>query len=175
MTEETPELKTCSRCKKPKPLTEFYTVRNKKRKRPYSYCKPCSREVNATRAPEATENTSARAKKWRQSNWARNVFVSARNGAKSRGLEFAIDEAHLEALWLKQGGRCPLSGMALTKTFGSGKVHTNASVDRIDSKLGYTVENTWLVCTIINRMKQELSVADFRSYCAMVASVPTDT
>jgi len=45
---------------------------------------------------------------------------------------------------------------------------TSVSIERIDSKQGYTAENTVLVCNIVNRMKSDFSGKLFYSVCRAV-------
>lgn len=167
----TPEVtKKCVRCGAVKPIAEFYTIKNRERYRPHSYCKRCTREINAARRTEPRESTSLRAKKWREGNWARNLFTSLSAGARSRGLHVLITTQTINDLWESQAGRCALTGLEMTRTYGMGPVQTNASVDRIDSFREYSLDNVQLVCVVVNRMKLALSVKDFRHYCQLVAS-----
>ena len=53
-------------------------------------------------------------------------------------------------------------------TLEAGKLNT-VSIERIDSKVGYTKDNTILVCQAINRMKSNFGFEDFYSLCADVA------
>lgn len=71
-------------------------------------------------------------------------------------------------LYATQKGRCALSGMPLTARVGEGRVHTNLSIDRIDSAAGYVEGNIWLVCRVVNVMKNALTVDEFRDFCARV-------
>ena len=47
---------------------------------------------------------------------------------------------------------------------------TTVSVERIDSKQGYTKENTVLVCNVVNRMKSNFSGELFYFVCQAVVS-----
>jgi hypothetical protein len=53
-------------------------------------------------------------------------------------------------------------------TLEAGHLNT-VSIERIDSAVGYTPENTILVCQAINRMKSDFSLDDFHALCADVA------
>jgi hypothetical protein len=46
--------------------------------------------------------------------------------------------------------------------------YTSVSVERIDSSVGYTAENTILVCNVINRMKSDLPGEVFFDMCRAV-------
>lgn len=43
--------------------------------------------------------------------------------------------------------------------------YNSVSVERIDNSVGYTVENTILVCNIVNRMKSNISGEVFFDVC----------
>jgi len=45
----------------------------------------------------------------------------------------------------------------------------NASLDRIDSNLGYIVGNVGWTSTIINIMKQNLKLCDFIELCCIIS------
>jgi len=53
-------------------------------------------------------------------------------------------------------------------TLEAGHLHT-VSIERIDSSVGYTPENTILVCQAINRMKSDFAYEDFYALCRDVA------
>ena len=70
-------------------------------------------------------------------------------------------------LFLKQDRKCALSGLPLTI---SGRSHYNdASVDRIDSSKGYTIDNVQWVHKHINFMKRTYSQDYFIEMCKKVA------
>lgn len=87
------------------------------------------------------------------------MFSSLKRGAKNRGLEFSITlEDMLEQLIL-QNYKCALTGDPLQFQLNSssqGRKDGNASLDRIDSSLGYTKTNIQWVLKSINRMKFDL-------------------
>lgn len=163
--------KTCSRCKgDPKPISEFYVIKDRKRTTNSSYCKSCTRAVNQERKPEDPTATKGRATRWREENWVWAMFRRARSRAKQKGQICTVTPETIQQLWDRQAGLCALTGEPMTLVFGQGRIHTNASVDRIDSNYGYIEGNIWLVCAIINRTKQELNVGDFQSWCAKVVA-----
>ncbi len=53
-------------------------------------------------------------------------------------------------------------------TLEAGKLET-VSIERIDSGIGYTRENTILVCNAVNRMKSDFSLQEFYDLCSDVA------
>lgn len=70
----------------------------------------------------------------------------------------------------KQRGLCALSGREMTCVLVKGeKSQTNASLDRIEPKGPYVIENVQLVCTALNRFRVDTSVSDFVQWCKEVA------
>ena len=64
----------------------------------------------------------------------------------------------------KQQGLCAISKVPLTciKIPNHKRIHTNLSIDRIDSNLDYTMSNIQLVCAIVNVMKSNLTMDEFK-------------
>lgn len=80
-------------------------------------------------------------------------------------VDVTIEEAW--QLFLQQDRRCALSGVPLTIS-PTGKYNT-ASVDRIDSAKGYTLENIQWVHKDVNFMKRTYSVEYFIKMCKLIA------
>lgn len=107
---------------------------------------------------------------WRGGQTVSGSFYGRiRQGAANRNIEFDLTIADLDALVDKQNGKCALTGMDLT--FGEKAISSRtASLDRIDSNLGYVPGNVQWVHKTINRMKGTLSQAAFVGMCAHVVS-----
>jgi hypothetical protein len=58
----------------------------------------------------------------------------------------------------------------MTFIVGQGVVHTNISIDRIDSSLGYDEGNLQLVCRQANIMKQQMSCQELASWCEDISN-----
>ncbi len=72
-------------------------------------------------------------------------------------------------LWYLQDGRCAITGKPMTTQRGLGKsVPTNMSIDRIDNSIGYEWSNIQLVCDVINKMKQTLTLSELIEWCEAV-------
>ena len=70
----------------------------------------------------------------------------------------------------KQRYKCALTGVELTCLLEKGVVHkTNASIDRIDPKGPYTVENVQLVCAVLNKLRIDTPLDEFIEWCRKVA------
>jgi hypothetical protein len=88
-------------------------------------------------------------------------------GARNRGLSWEIDINHAAAIMDNQGGVCALSGVPLV--FRGEFSAITASLDRIDSSVGYVAGNVQWVHKAINMMKGTLSSEAFVSWCSAVA------
>jgi hypothetical protein len=98
-------------------------------------------------------------------------FSSIKRGALNRGLEFSITIEEIWNLYIKQNKLCCLSGEEIV--FYERKSNRNtqtASLDRIDSNKGYTINNIQWVHKNINMMKQELSDSKFLEWCDKVSN-----
>lgn len=79
-----------------------------------------------------------------------NQWVSMIGGARNRNIEFNITQKQVWELFLKQNRKCALTGWSIS--FKGGRKRT-ASIDRIDSKKGYKIDNIQIVHKVINRLK----------------------
>ena len=90
--------------------------------------------------------------------------------AKARGLSFTVTAAYLWELFLKQQRLCALTNVPLSvvkDTLAPGV--TLASLDCVDSDLGYEMGNVQWVHPTINMMKNVLPQATFIDWCRLVA------
>lgn len=93
--------------------------------------------------------------------------------AKNRNKGFCITEQYLKSVWDSQRGTCPISGVSLSLRLykDSGEANPNqASIDRIDSSLGYVEGNVRFVSLIANVARSNWSDADLIDFCKAVAS-----
>lgn len=91
-------------------------------------------------------------------------LVRAKCGARSRGLAFNLTLSDAWGVYEQQRGVCALSGLVLS--FKSGDT---PSLDRVDSREGYTVGNVQWVHPTVNRMKMDLRDDYFRGLCSLIA------
>lgn len=117
-------------------------------------CNSCTRKINAKKMSTGCGEVSGR--------YLRQV----RCGAIRRGLEFDITVAYMWEVFQRQNGCCALSGMKLILEIGTSE--RTASLDRIDSKVGYTSSNIQWVHKDINKMKQEFKEERFVELCRAV-------
>lgn len=98
---------------------------------------------------------------------AQSKFSSIKYGAIKRNLEFSITIEYAWELFLKQKGKCFYTNLDIElKTRNSGNM--TASLDRIDSSLGYIEGNVVWVHKHINIMKNEYNHEYFLSLCKLV-------
>ena len=130
------ETKKCARCHIEKPASSFCLVHSSKTGL-NSTCRECASERNKER----------KAKHPREA-----MLKSARNGAKERGIEFAITVDDIQI-----PERCPVFGFKME--FG-GKRSTSPSIDRIDNSKGYVPGNIVVVSVKANHVKSDCTLAE---------------
>jgi len=91
------------------------------------------------------------------------LLSSIKSGAKKRKLDFEINYSFIQKLWETQKGLCYYTKVSMKLTARQ-KNPYQVSIDRIDSNLGYTKENTVLCCQAINYMKNDYSLKDFNLF-----------
>lgn len=98
-------------------------------------------------------------------------FKSCKNGAKIRNLEFNITKEDIYNLWVKQNGKCALSGLdiKIERNYKKMKEGMTASLDRIDSTKGYTLDNIQWIHKHLNKMKMNFDNEYFIEMCKLVA------
>ena len=70
----------------------------------------------------------------------------------------------------KFGLKCALSGKQMTFTAGSGKVLTNISIDRINSKKNYEYGNIQFICHVVNSMKNNMEDNELINWCESIVN-----
>jgi len=68
-------------------------------------------------------------------------------------------------MWAAQDGLCVYTGIEMEL---QPNTLLSVSVERIDSSVGYTAENTVLCCNAVNRMKSDLDPETFFDLCKAV-------
>lgn len=94
-------------------------------------------------------------------------WYSIQKSAKERGISFDLTLEELWGLFIYQDGKCAYTGRLLTLTVRSTQ-RGDASLDRIDSSKGYTIDNVQWVHKHINAMKLNHTEAYFRELCKQV-------
>lgn len=98
----------------------------------------------------------------------RNYLHALAMWTKRRDANTEITEVFLQKLFIKQKGRCALTGTVFDEIY-------KPSVDRIDSSVGYLQTNVQLVLNEINKMKTNLPLDVFLIRCKQVANHALDS
>lgn len=105
--------------------------------------------------------------------WHRGVRISWYNKFKSsaelREIPWYISMDDVADTMDGQGSRCALTGWDISFPDWGHSQDAPASIDRIDSSLGYTKDNIQLVVRKVNMMKQQYTQEEFIEVCKAVA------
>jgi hypothetical protein len=144
------DLYYCRVCKQHMPLKRFYTDKTTSGIKPRSKCKTCTQ---ATARENGSSNYRA---------FLTKLHASSKHVRVKAGFTWEINVQDLIDLWEAQNGRCEATGLVMTHhRDGSGHKDFNASVDRINPRIGYTVDNIRLVCYAVNIMKKKMDEGEF--------------
>lgn len=88
-------------------------------------------------------------------------FSRIKRQAKSRNKSFNVTLPQIWDLFISQNRKCALSGVELFADMNPMNKESTASLDRIDSSKGYTLDNIQWVHKDINRCKWHFSENDF--------------
>ena len=140
----------CRVCKQQLTLDRFYTDRLVSGTKPRTKCKTCT-QIHARE--HGSSNYRAFLTKLHSSS--KHVRVKA-------GFTWEITVDDLVDLWEAQNGRCVATGLVMAHhRDGSGHKDFNASIDRINPRIGYTIDNIRLVCYAVNIMKHKMDEGEF--------------
>lgn len=98
-------------------------------------------------------------------NLSQKYFSRLKKGASDRNLEFKITKRDLLDLFT---GKCNLTGVEIKLNRNTEK--QTASVDRINSKLGYIKSNLQWVHKRVNWMKRNMSDEELFYWCKLITS-----
>ena len=99
---------------------------------------------------------------------AQSVYSHMQWGAKKRNIEFNVSKEYLWKKYQSQNGKCYYTDLDIdlnTRNFKK-----TASIDRIDSSLGYIEGNVVWVHKNINIMKNVFSEKEFINFCKLVVN-----
>lgn len=125
--------------------------------------------------PMGKENSNWRGFGDISSTWFSNVILRSADGRKSRRKIAKKIDITIEDIWhlfLEQNKKCALSGVELFLPKNGTREEckrANASLDRIDSSLGYVKGNIQWVTKNINIMKNTLNQEEFIDICKSVS------
>lgn len=86
-------------------------------------------------------------------------------GAVSRSLEWSITKAHVKALLESRCFYCDACPESV-RHYGpeNSLLYKHGGIDRINSFIGYTIENTVACCTKCNYAKNDMNITDFSQW-----------
>lgn len=124
-----------------------YSYRNNRDKR----CKKCKNSQNKEARTNYSEDQLLKF-------LIKKRYLESVKRAKEKEIENSISEEYILELYNLQKGKCAISNIDMTYNIDSGRTYTNLSIDRKDSKLGYTKSNIQLVCMSVNQLKSDLDM-----------------
>lgn len=164
-------MKTCTKCKKEKELTQFH--KNNRAKDGHQWiCKLCSipialkankknkDKINKRRRERRISDSVFREslnKKKMQAYWEqreKHFLMNAKQALKRRGLE-----CNLELSDIVIPKECPIFKVP----FDKGRY--SPSLDRIDNSKGYIKGNVWVISKVANIMKNDASLEELLKFC----------
>lgn len=167
-------MKPCLRCTVAKPYNEFY--KNKNRKDGYSNeCKACAHDRYKA-DPQAVEKRKQFAVKWKQVNpkslWVHWAVNRAKKRAKIKNVPFNLKSRDLIPL---VPDVCPVFGTPFTFTGNVvGGTDTSPSIDRIDPKKGYVIENIAIISVKANSIKNAYTAAELMQVAIWLNEIEHD-
>lgn len=103
------------------------------------------------------------------SSWLRRTHSRIRRRSRIRKWPNVLSKSELIHLMLQSNGKCAISGIDFERSITQSRQPTSISIDRIDSKQGYTIENCRLVLLAINLGMCEWGEEEFLGICMAVA------
>lgn len=89
-----------------------------------------------------------------------------KKNASLRGIPYEVSDEYLAKTLIDQDFRCALSGRKISAM----GINNDASIDRIDSSVGYIEGNVHWVHKMVNMCKQQYSLDDFLSMCEDISN-----
>lgn len=104
----------------------------------------------------------------------RHFIIKSKNRDKLKNRETKLTVELLKILWEKQNGICPITSWKLILPESSKGFKTylpsNASIDRLDNSLGYTIDNVRFVAVIANLARNLFTDEQLINFCKAVAT-----
>lgn len=99
----------------------------------------------------------------------KSVVNKYKQQAKRRQIEFCVSAEYLSNLYEKQQGLCAISKSQISLPDALNTYEHTASLDRIDSNLGYIEGNLQWIHKYIQNMKWDKNQNDFIFWCKLIA------
>lgn len=129
-------------------------------------CKSCASKLTSIRYPMPIHRTG-------YGNLSGTHVMAIKHGALRRGLDFKVNAKYLWELFIKQKSLCAITGIPITLSLDIKDNNVNwdvitASLDRIDSSLGYVPNNVWWVHKKINKLKNNFSLQELLYWSKLI-------
>lgn len=152
-------MKTCSKCGETKHEDEYY--RHTKGRYLYAHCKTCHGVMTQANSSNRDFHGERSRQKVTLSYRAGVLLRGAKRRAEEKQIEFSLDKE-----WVMErlaAGKCEVTGLEfdLGESTGNTRHPHTPSLDRVDSRLGYTKQNTQAVVWIYNCAKSEWTLEQF--------------
>ena len=162
-------LKICNSCKEEKLFSEF--TKNKATPDGLQYkCRSCDLVYQVKRRIKNRKENLEYSRQY-QSNKRKNfeyrlqmLINASKQRAKNKNREHSISIENIKAVYPKDGC-CPIFGMKLEFN-NAGFRESSPSIDRINSKQGYTKENIQIISWKANRIKGYASIQELEMLLA---------
>jgi hypothetical protein len=158
-----PSTKCCNKCKHYLPFSNF-SLNNAKADRLSIYCKKCDKEMQEKKRNNSPEKQleygrKYQAKRREDFNYRLKMLINAsKQRATQKGIEHNLTLDELISIYPKDG-KCPVFGTPLE--FGTVGFRDNSpSIDKIDPKKGYTLDNVQVLSWRANRLKVDASIEE---------------
>jgi len=168
-------MKICSKCNSSLEICNFYTTGKKADSSPkyQSWCKSCISSKMKSYHKKTWGEEKLQFTAFKRTKSVRAYITYLRQKAvKRKNNCISIDE--LEHIWNNQNGKCALTGWDMTMILGKGNIKTNASIDRINSNLGYIENNVQFICRAVNVFKSNAKEEFLYEMCKAIIKNKTN-
>jgi hypothetical protein len=158
-------MKTCSKCKVKKELSEFNKTKTNKDGLSY-LCRDCNLEQSSKyiKANKDKYYNDQQRKRETKPVFLSQLFYNAKTRAAKKNIEFDLTKEFLEELLDCSEMKCSVTGLKMNLECHSRKKANpfKCSIDRIDSSKGYIQDNVRFVCWAVNQMKADRTDEEFK-------------
>ena len=150
------------------------------------YCKNCEKSLSVTEfnadkySSTGLQTICKTCQNYRQSityskfePFINRLLKDARKRSKKKNFTFNLTKEQIIELYNKQNGLCALTSIKMTHNAINDRQENdshilnpyNISIDRIDSSLGYIINNVQLVCALVNNIKFTMKSGELLRFC----------
>ena len=156
-----PILKTCTKCKEPKPLTSYRKCWGRSSDGLKPLCVTCQRAYemdwrakNKDRLKQARKNRKKKNLEYQirynKEDWARYTTSRLKPRCLKRGIPFDLDQHLGELNQRYEAGICELTGLPFRQYLWGKRTWDSASIHRVNPTDGYIYSNVQVVCFAVN-------------------------